>query len=125
MARQVLPALLLFSLLSACQQVRQADQTFGKRMDQTDQMMASRPPTASLGGIIRGADPLLGTLEHPSEHGDALSSGGVEARSGVGTRTGSLAEWWRTSAAHFSENSAQRHRKQGIADGRPDQRFRG
>lgn len=58
--------------LSACQQVQQAGQTFDKRMVQADQAFAGKPSPASLGGVIRGADPLLGTLETASEHGDAL-----------------------------------------------------
>jgi type IVB pilus formation R64 PilN family outer membrane protein len=58
--------------VAACQQVHQASQTFDKRMVQADQAFAGKAPTASLGGVIRGADPVLGTLERVSEHGDAL-----------------------------------------------------
>ena len=58
--------------LSACQQVHQADKGFDRRMAQADQAFAGKAPTASLGGVIRGADPVLGTLEQASEHGDAL-----------------------------------------------------
>jgi len=72
MSRQASLALLFALVLSSCEQVRQADQTFGKRMDQTDQMLTAKPPLASLGGVIHGPDPLLGTLEHASEHGDSL-----------------------------------------------------
>jgi type IVB pilus formation R64 PilN family outer membrane protein len=58
--------------LSGCQQVHQADKGFDKRMQQADQAFAGKAPRASLGGVIRGADPVLGTLEQASEHGDAL-----------------------------------------------------
>ncbi len=72
MPRQTSLALMIVVVLSSCQQVQQADQTFGKRMDQTDQLLAAKPPLAALGGVIHGPDPLLGTLEHASEHGDSL-----------------------------------------------------
>ncbi len=72
MVRQISTALLLLAALSSCEQVRQVDQSFGKRMDQTDQILAAKSPVASLGGVIHGPDPLLGSLEHASEHGDAL-----------------------------------------------------
>lgn len=62
----------LGAFLSACQQVKQADRSFDKRMGQADQAFAGKAPTASLGGVIRGADPLLGTLEQASEHGDPM-----------------------------------------------------
>lgn len=71
--RRILSFAACFSLsLSACQQVHQAGQTFDKRMTQADGAFAGRPPAASLGGVIRGADPVLGTLEQASAHGDAL-----------------------------------------------------
>ena len=67
-------ALFIVIGLSACQQVHRADETFGKRTEQVDQIFAHRAPAVSQAGVIHGADPLLGTLEHASEHGDPLPS---------------------------------------------------
>ena len=75
MIRPALHVVLFVTIgLSACQQVRHADETFGKRMDQVDQIASQKPALASFAGVIHGGDPLLGTLEHASEHGDPLPS---------------------------------------------------
>ena len=79
MARRISIALSLVVALASCQQVKQVNETFGKRMDQTDQILAAKPSLASLGGVIHGPDPLLGTLEHASEHGDALPARCIHA----------------------------------------------
>ena len=60
--------------LASCQQVHRADETFDKRTEQVDQIMARKPQAASLAGVIHGADPQLGMLEHASAHGDPLPS---------------------------------------------------
>lgn len=72
MIRRASITLSLLIALGSCQQVRQAGETFDKRMEQADKALGAKPSEASLGGVIHGPDPLLGTLEHASEHGDAL-----------------------------------------------------
>ena len=72
MTRTALLALACAIGLSSCQQAHRAEEGFGKRTEQVDQIMARKQPTASLGGVIHGADPQLGTLERASEHGDPL-----------------------------------------------------
>ena len=72
MRRFAILAVLSLVMLPACQQVRHADETFDKRMGQADHMLRDKPEPASLGGVIHGTDPLLGALEHASEHGGAL-----------------------------------------------------
>lgn len=66
-------ALTLLSL-TACEQTRRADAVFDKRTVQAEHLLRDKPEAASLGGVIHGPDPLLGTLEHASEHGDPLPS---------------------------------------------------
>lgn len=72
MRRLTIFMLLLSSSLCGCHQVQQADRSFDSRMVQADKAFAGKTPTASVGGVIRGSDPLLGTLEQASEHGDDL-----------------------------------------------------
>ena len=72
MARTVHLVLVLAVGLSSCQQAHRAEETFGKRTEQVDQVLARKLPTASIAGVIHGEDPQLGTLEHASEHGDPL-----------------------------------------------------
>ena len=72
MRRRAAVAVTVAAVLCSCQTVQKVDDTYAKRQQEADKLMAEKPPAAPAGSVIHSPKPILGVLEAPAIHGDPL-----------------------------------------------------